>query len=460
MYNLDFNTPANLHFTGIGGISMSALAEIMISRGFTVTGSDSHESKITDHLESLGAKIFYNQVAGNISSDIDVLIYTAAIKQDNPELVKAKELGIPLLTRAEFLGQIMLNYPMAIGVSGTHGKTTTTSMLSQIMLEGNTDPTILVGGIMPAIHGNTRVGHSDKLITEACEYTNSFLSFKPNMAIILNVAADHLDFFKDLDDIRHSFRKFAELVPNDGFLVINSDIDNLEYFTDGLKCKVITVGSDPAKSDYSATNIEFDQFAKGSYDLVVNGEKSFHVALNVTGEHNISNSLAAIAAAHAMGISDENIKAGLTQYGGTDRRFQYKGKVGDVTIIDDYAHHPDEITATIKTAKHYPHKKMWVVFQPHTYSRTKSLLPEFGKALKEADAVVLADIYAAREKDTLGVSSLDVKKEIEKYGTEVHYYPSFSEIENFLLESCSPGDLLITMGAGDVVKIGEHLLGK
>ena len=460
MYNLDFNTPANLHFTGIGGISMSALAEIMISRGFTVTGSDSHESKITDHLESLGAKIFYNQVAGNISSDIDVLIYTAAIKQDNPELVKAKELGIPLLTRAEFLGQIMLNYPMAIGVSGTHGKTTTTSMLSQIMLEANTDPTILVGGIMPAIHGNTRVGHSDKLITEACEYTNSFLSFKPNMAIILNVAADHLDFFKDLDDIRHSFRKFAELVPNDGFLVINSDIDNLEYFTDGLKCKVITVGSDPAKSDYSATNIEFDQFAKGSYDLVVNGEKSFHVALNVTGEHNIYNSLAAIAAAHAMGISDENIKAGLTQYGGTDRRFQYKGKVGDVTIIDDYAHHPDEITATIKTAKHYPHKKMWVVFQPHTYSRTKSLLPEFGKALKEADAVVLADIYAAREKDTLGVSSLDVKKEIEKYGTEVHYYPSFSEIENFLLESCSPGDLLITMGAGDVVKIGEHLLGK
>ena len=460
MYNLDFNTPANLHFTGIGGISMSALAEIMISRGFTVTGSDSHESKITDHLESLGAKIFYNQVAGNISSDIDVLIYTAAIKQDNPELVKAKELGIPLLTRAEFLGQIMLNYPMAIGVSGTHGKTTTTSMLSQIMLEGNTDPTILVGGIMPAIHGNTRVGHSDKLITEACEYTNSFLSFKPNMAIILNVAADHLDFFKDLDDIRHSFRKFAELVPDDGFLVINSDIDNLEYFTDGLKCKVITVGSDPAKSDYSATNIEFDQFAKGSYDLVVNGEKSFHVALNVTGEHNIYNSLAAIAAAHAMGISDENIKAGLTQYGGTDRRFQYKGKVGDVTIIDDYAHHPDEITATIKTAKHYPHKKMWVVFQPHTDSRTKSLLPEFGKALKEADAVVLADIYAAREKDTLGVSSLDVKKEIEKYGTEVHYYPSFSEIENFLLESCSPGDLLITMGAGDVVKIGEHLLGK
>ena len=460
MYNLDFNTPANLHFTGIGGISMSALAEIMISRGFTVTGSDSHESKITDHLESLGAKIFYNQVAGNISSNIDVLIYTAAIKQDNPELVKAKELGIPLLTRAEFLGQIMLNYPMAIGVSGTHGKTTTTSMLSQIMLEGNTDPTILVGGIMPAIHGNTRVGHSDKLITEACEYTNSFLSFKPNMAIILNVAADHLDFFKDLDDIRHSFRKFAELVPDDGFLVINSDIDNLEYFTDGLKCKVITVGSDPAKSDYSAANIEFDQFAKGSYDLVVNGEKSFHVALNVTGEHNIYNSLAAIAAAHAMGISDENIKAGLTQYGGTDRRFQYKGKVGDVTIIDDYAHHPTEIEATLNAAHNYPHNKVWCVFQPHTYTRTKALLPEFAKALTLADHVVVADIYAARETDDLGISSADLQKRIQELGTPCEYFPTFDEIENFLLSNCQEGDLLITMGAGDVVTIGEQLLGK
>lgn len=459
MYNLDFDVPSKLHFTGIGGISMSALAEIMLSRGFTVTGSDMQESEITDHLESLGAKVFYRQTADNISADIDVLIYTAAVKQDNPELAKAKELGIPLLTRAEFLGQIMLNYPMAIGVSGTHGKTTTTSMLSQIMLEANTDPTILVGGIMPAIKGNTRVGHSDKLITEACEYTNSFLSFKPNMAIILNVAADHLDFFKDLDDIRHSFRKYAELVPEDGCLIINSDIDDLDYFTRGLKCKVITVGSDPEKSMYSPQNIQYDEFAKGSYDLLINGEKSFHVTLNVTGEHNIYNSLASIAASKFMGIRDENIISGLMAYGGTDRRFQYKGKISDVTIIDDYAHHPDEITATIKTAKHYPHKKLWVVFQPHTYTRTKSLLPEFATALKAADTVVLADIYAAREKNTIGISSKDLLNEIKKLDGNAFYFPSFSEIENFLLENCSPGDLLITMGAGDVVKIGEHLLG-
>lgn len=459
MYNLDFDAPSKLHFTGIGGISMSALAEIMLSRGFTVTGSDMRESDITDHLESLGAKVFYKQTADNISADIDVLIYTAAVKQDNPELVKAKELGIPLLSRAEFLGQIMLNYPMAIGVSGTHGKTTTTSMLSQIMLEAETDPTILVGGIMPAIKGNTRIGHSDKLITEACEYTNSFLSFKPNMAIILNVAADHLDFFKNLNDIRHSFRKYAELVPEDGCLIINSDIDHLNYFTDGLKCKVITVGSDPSKSMYSPANIQYDEFAKGSYDLLINGKESFHVTLNVTGEHNIYNSLACIAASQFMGIDDKNIISGLMAYGGTDRRFQYKGKISDVTIIDDYAHHPDEITATIKTAKHYPHKKMWVIFQPHTYTRTKSLLSEFADALKEADTVILADIYAAREKNTIGISSKDLLNEIKKRKGDAYYFPSFNEIENFLLENCAPGDLLITMGAGDVVKIGDHLLG-
>lgn len=460
MYKLDFNTPAKIHFTGIGGISMSALAEIMLSRGFTVTGSDTKESDITKHLESLGAIIYYGQKKENISGDTEVLIYTAAVKADNPELVAASDKNIPILTRAEFLGQIMKNYPVAIGVSGTHGKTTTTSMLSQIMLEAGTDPTILVGGIMPAIKGNTRVGHSDKMITEACEYTNSFLSFSPTIGIILNVAADHLDFFKDLDDIRHSFRKYAELIPENGALIINSDIDNVTYFTDGLKCNVITVGSNPEKSMYSAANISYDEFARGSYDLVVNGEIKCRITLKVTGEHNIYNSLASIAAAHYMGIDDNSILAGLQQYGGTDRRFQYKGKIGNVTIIDDYAHHPDEIRATIKTAKHYPHKKMWVVFQPHTYTRTKALLPEFAKALSDADTVILADIYAAREKNTLGISSKDIMNQIKELETETYYFPSFNEIENFLLENCSSGDLLITMGAGDVVKIGDHLLGE
>ena len=438
---------------------MSGLAEIMISRGFVVTGSDSRKSEITDHLESIGATVYFGQRPENVSSDTKVLIYTAAVKEDNPELMAAKELGIPLLTRAEFLGQIMKNYSVAIGVSGTHGKTTTTSMLSQIMLEADTDPTILVGGIMPTIKGNTRVGHSDNMITEACEYTNSFLSFAPTIGIILNIAADHLDFFKDLDDIRNSFKKYAELLPENGALVINGDIENLDEIVGDLKCKVITFGKEPESNNYSATNITFDEFARGSYDLTVDGKVKAHIKLNVTGEHNIYNSLSAIAAAHFMGIADEHITAGLEQYHGTDRRFQYKGKLGNVTVIDDYAHHPDEISATIKTATRYPHDKMWVVFQPHTYTRTKALLNEFAQALSKADAVVLTDIYAAREKNTLGISSKNLSDKLKDLGCETYYFPSFDEIENFLLKNCSSNDLLITMGAGDVVKIGEHLLG-
>ena len=460
MYELDFNTPAKIHFTGIGGISMSGLAEIMLSKGFTVTGSDSRESEITKHLESLGATIYYGQKASNVAADTEVLIYTAAVKADNPELVAATEMNIPLLTRAEFLGQIMKNYHTAIGVSGTHGKTTTTSMLSQIMLEANTDPTILVGGIMPAINGNTRIGHSDNMITEACEYTNSFLSFAPTIGIILNVAADHLDFFKDLDDIRHSFRRYAELIPEGGALVINSDIDNLDYFTEGLKCNVITVGSDPEKSMYSAANITYDEFARGSYDLVVNGETKTHIVLKVTGEHNIYNSLASIAVAHFMGIDDNSIIAGLQQYGGTDRRFQYKGKVNGVTIIDDYAHHPTEIRATLTAAQKYPHDRLVLCFQPHTYSRTKAFLNDFADVLSMADVVVLADIYAAREQNTYGISSKDILDLLLEKGVNAHYFPSFEEIEKFLSENCVNGDLLITMGAGNVVEIGEDLLKK
>ena len=459
MYELDFNTPAKIHFTGIGGISMSGLAEIMLSKGFTVTGSDSRESKITKHLESLGATIYYGQKASNVAADTEVLIYTAAVKADNPELVAATQMNIPLLTRAEFLGQIMKNYHTAIGVSGTHGKTTTTSMLSQIMLEANTDPTILVGGIMPAINGNTRIGHSDNMITEACEYTNSFLSLHLLLELFLMWLQTTLISSRTLMTLDIVLEDMQNLFLKTVHLLLIAILITLTILLKGLSATLLTVGSDPEKSMYSAANITYDEFARGSYDLVVNGETKTHIVLKVTGEHNIYNSLASIAAAHFMGIDDNSIIAGLQQYGGTDRRFQYKGKLGDITVIDDYAHHPDEIRATIKTAKHYPHKKMWVVFQPHTYTRTKALLPEFCKALSEADAVVLADIYAAREKDTLGISSKDVMKGIKKLGTEAYYFPSFSEIENFLLENCSTGDLLITMGAGDVVKIGEHLLG-
>lgn len=460
MYELDFTNPVKLHFTGIGGISMSALAEIMLSKNFTISGSDNSESAITNHLKSLGADIHIGQVASNITPDIDVLIYTAAVKQDNPELVAAKEYGIPLLTRAEFLGQMMKNYNVAIGVAGTHGKTTTTSLLSQIMISTELDPTILVGGIMPTIGGNTRIGKSDKMITEACEYTNSFLSFHPSIGIILNIAEDHLDFFKDLDDIRHSFREYAKLIPQDGALIINGDIENLDYIIDGLDCTVITFGTDSVSNNYSAANITFDDFARPSFDLVYNKETITTITLGVTGIHNVYNSLAAIAAAHFMGLDFDSIATGIAQSKGADRRFQYKGKIHGITVIDDYAHHPDEIKATLSTAKKYPHNKTWCVFQPHTYTRTKALLNEFAEVLCTTDNVVLADIYAAREKDTLGISSKDLMNKINELGGNACHFSSFDEIENFLLEKCINDDLVITMGAGDVYKIGEKLIGE
>ncbi|MEY8356515.1 UDP-N-acetylmuramate--L-alanine ligase [Lachnospiraceae bacterium 54-53] len=458
MYQIDFHKPEAVHFIGIGGISMSGLAEILIDEGFTITGSDSQKSDLTRHLEAKGAKIAYGQSAGNITEGIDVVVYTAAVHSDNPEFIEAVEKQLPILTRAELLGQMMKNYRNSIAVSGTHGKTTTTSMITEILLAGDKDPTISVGGILNSIGGNIRVGGPELFVTEACEYTNSFLSFFPTMEVILNVEADHLDFFKDIKDIRHSFRLFAEKLPKDGLLVINNDIESREYITDGLPCRVITFGKKPG-SGYQAHGIRFDELARATYDLKVDGETVDTVTLGVPGEHNVYNSLAAAAIGTELGISMEMIKKGLKRFTGTNRRFEKKGELSGVTIIDDYAHHPQEIRATLETAKHYPHKKLWVVFQSHTYTRTKAFLDEFADALSLADEVILADIYAARETDNLGISSRDIADRIEKKGVKAHYIPSFDEIETFILENCIHGDLLITMGAGDIVKVGEKLLG-
>lgn len=460
MYHIDFNHPNHVHFIGIGGISMSGLAEILLERGFTVSGSDAHESELTDKLEANGAKVFYGQRPENIIEGIDVVVYTAAVHPDNPEFMAAEQKGLPILTRAELLGQIMRNYGQSIAVSGTHGKTTTTSMLSEILMDAKEDPTISVGGMLDAIGGNIRVGSADLFVTEACEYTNSFLSFFPTMGIILNIEADHLDFFKDIDDIRHSFRRFAKLLPESGTLIINSDIRNYEEIYEGLSCKVITVGSDVKKSHYSAANITFDHTACPTYDLLVDGKKTDTITLGVPGVHNVYNSLAAIAAARELGIGNEQIKAGLAAFTGTHRRFEKKGELDGVTIIDDYAHHPQEIEATLSTAMNYPHREVWCVFQPHTYTRTKALMEDFAKALSKADHVVLADIYAARETDNLGISSKTLADKISALGTDTWYFPSFEEIEKFLLKKCVNGDLLITMGAGDIVKVGEKLLNR
>ena len=440
---------------------MSGLAEILLEEGFTVTGSDSHETGLTDHLTDRGARVYYGQRAANIEKEpgIDVVVYTAAIHEDNPEFMAVKEKGIPMLSRAELLGEMMRNYKQAVAVSGTHGKTTTTSMITDILLAGNLDPTISVGGILQDIGGNIRVGSPDLFVTEACEYTNSFLSFHPTMEVILNIEEDHLDFFKDIQDIRHSFRLFAEKLPAKGLLVINSGSDSVEEITKGLGCRVVTFGKD-SSSTYTAKDITYDGFGRPSYDLVIQGEVVNRIALGVTGEHNVYNSLAAIAVAMELGAGFDAVMAGLKKFTGTDRRFEKKGEIGGVTIIDDYAHHPQEIKATLSAAKNYPHRKLWCVFQPHTYTRTKAFLDQFAQTLSAADEVILADIYAARETDTLGVSSLDIVERIERLGTKAHYIPSFDDIETFILENCINGDVLITMGAGDIVKVGEKLLGR
>lgn len=459
MYQIDFHKPIRIYFIGIGGISMSGLAEILLSEGFTVSGSDRAPSDLTRMLEDRGVNVFYGQKKENLAKDIDLVVYTAAIKSDNPELLAAHKLNIPMLTRAELLGQMMKNYETPVAVSGTHGKTTTTSMISQILLSAEADPTLSIGGIYRPIGGNIRVGASELFVTEACEYTNSFLSFFPKIGIILNIEEDHLDFFKDLADIRNSFHRFAQLLPADGTLIINGDIERCEELTEGLSCKVITYGLSSG-SDYSASQVTYDESGFPSFILSrqSGGERKF--SLRVHGDHNILNALAAIALADLLGLSDEVIHAGLAAFTGTDRRFEYKGQVNGVNIIDDYAHHPTEIRATLSAAAQYPHRRLWCVFQPHTYTRTKAFLEEFASALSLADEIILADIYAAREKDTLGISSETLQEKIRSLGHSCHYFPTFEAIENYLLKNCTKDDLLITMGAGDVVKVGENLLQK
>ena len=457
MYQINFNEPIHIHFIGIGGISMSGLAKLLKSRGFTISGSDAKPSALTAHLEQMGAKVFYGQCAENISADYHCVVYTAAIHPDNPEYARCVELGLPMLSRAELLGQIMRNYKTSIAVSGTHGKTTTTSMFSSVLLAADTDPTISVGGILEAIGGNIRVGKSETFITEACEYTNSFLSFYPTLSIILNIEEDHMDFFKDLDDIMNSFRLFAEKLPENGTLIINKEIKDYEKITEGLNCKVITYGMD-ASCTYHAENVFFNKQGYGEFDVMHHSLNLGHIVLSVPGQHNVSNALAVIAAARKLGISMECIQEGLSGFRGANRRFQHKGVLNGVTIIDDYAHHPTEIRTTLEACKNYPHRETWCIFQPHTYTRTKAFFHEFAESLSLADHVVLADIYAARETDTLGMSSELLGAEIAKLGTDCHYFPTFGEIEEFLKAHCIHGDLLITMGAGDVVNIGENLL--
>ncbi len=458
MVKIDFSTPCSVYFIGIGGISMSGLAEVLADRGFAVSGSDRAPSPVTENLERRGIQINYGQRAENITGAIDLVVYTAAIHPDNPEYAESVRLSIPMMSRADLLGEIMAMYPDSVAISGTHGKTTTTSMISEILLAAGKDPTLSIGGMLNSIGGNIRIGRSGLFVTEACEYTNSFLSLTPKTALILDIDADHLDFFKDLADIRRSFRIFAEKIPADGTLIISSDIDNLEEITGSLPCRIVTFGSDPAKSDYFASDITYNSGACGSFTLN-SPDRSTRISLAVPGAHNILNALAAAAAADVLGIAREDTARGLLAFGGTHRRFEYRGEFNGVTVIDDYAHHPTEIRATLTAASKLDHGRLFCAFQSHTYSRTAALLDDFAKALSLADMVLVAPIYAARETDTLGMSAELLAEKINAAGGHAAAFPDFVSIENFVKENCAKNDLLITMGAGNIDTIAKDLAG-
>lgn len=461
MKYIDFARPGRVHFIGIGGISMSGFAELLLNKGFKVSGSDAHKSKITERLETLGINIVYSNVAENIPAECDVVVYTAAVHPDNPELMEAKRRNIPCLDRAEMVGDIMLHYKRNISIAGTHGKTTTTSMMSLVLLAAGLDPTISVGGVLDAIGGNVRDGSLNNMVIESCEYTDSFLKFHPTHAIITNIEAEHLDYFKNLETERDSYRKFTELLPADGLLVIGKEIPDYEALFKTVKCPVITYSNHDTSADYYASDISYNEYDCAEFTLMHKGESLFKVKLNVPGEHNVANATGVCAMALNCGIDASDIVKGLDTFTGTERRFEKKGVFGGVTVIDDYAHHPTEMEATLHAAQKYPHKTLWCVFQPHTFSRTITFREEICKALSLSDKIILVDIYAAREQDTGVISSRMLADDIKsKYGKDVYYFLSFDEVEKFLLINCVSGDLLITMGAGNVVKIGEDLLGQ
>ncbi len=450
----DYMVPGKrAHLIGIGGVSMSPLAEVLHHNGITVHGSDMRESEAVQHLRSLGIDIKIGHYSANVE-DCDYIIRTAAVHDDNPEIMAAHKKGLPVFERAQAWGAIMQQYKNAICISGTHGKTTTTSMMTYITMAASLDPTIMVGGTLPLLGSGYRVGHGDTIVLESCEYCNSFLSFFPTVAVILNVEADHLDFFKDLADVEHSFHKFAELVPACGSIVVNADDIGAMDSVKGLAHPITTFGLEHA-ADYTAANITFvNGFPE--FDIMVHGQLYCHAALQVPGQHNILNALAAAAAADALGLSGDAVSRGLSAFTGAGRRFEHKGNYNGAEVYDDYAHHPSELHALLNTAKTLGYKRVICAFQPHTYSRTKALFREFVQELKIPDISILMEIFAARETDTLGISSKDLADAIPG----AIYCKTLDDVTKTFRAIAQEGDLILTVGAGDIYLAGEKLLVK
>lgn len=466
---VDLKKPLRIHFIGIGGISMSGLAEILMERGFLVSGSDRAPSPLTEHLSEKGALIFYPQSAENVRDrDIDLVVYTAAIHPDNPEFAECEARGLRMISRADLLGSIMADYENSIAIAGTHGKTTTTSMITEVLLQDKENlPTVTVGAVDPSIGSNVFVGNSDRFVAEACEYSNSFLSFFPKVAVVLNVEAEHLDFFKTLENVRLGFSDFIGNVKPGGTVVISADIEDYQELVASLESDrdVITFSLDESKSpDVTARDITYGENGCPSFIPVYKGDELPRVTLSVPGEHNVSNALSCIAAVKAIcadsddiSLSDEMIIKGLSSFKGANRRFEMRGHYKGAVVIDDYAHHPTEMRATFSAAQRVDHKRLIVVFQPHTYTRTRDFFQDFVEVLSVPDIVVLAPVYSAREKDVYGIHSTDIRDELKKKGKNVYAFDTFDEIKKFLSETLMNGDLLITMGAGDIVKIADDI---
>ncbi len=438
-----------VHLCGIGGVSMSPLAEVLHSMGLDVHGSDMQESRAVEHLRSLGINVNIGHSAKSVG-DAQFLIRTAAVHDDNPEILAARAAGLPVFERAEAWGAIMRSYRNAVCIAGTHGKTTTTSMTTHVFMAAEADPTVMIGGTLPLLHSGYRVGRGETIILESCEYFNSFLHFFPTIAVVLNVEADHLDFFKDLADIQHSFRRFAQLAPSDGHVVANADDANTMEALKDIPCFTFGIRSE---ADCRAEHIVFTN-GLPSFDVVVRGEHYAHVALQVGGQHNILNALAAASSAYLLGLPGSAVEKGLATFTGAGRRFEYKGEYNGAKIYDDYAHHPAELHALLAMAKNLGYKRVICAFQPHTYTRTKALFNEFVQELKQADQVILAEIYAAREKNTIGISSADLAKEIPG----AVFCTSLPEVSDTLRSFAQEGDLILTVGAGDIYAAGEKLL--
>ncbi len=440
------------HLIGVGGVSMSSLAEVLQDMGIIITGSDMNENQNVRGVRAHGIEVFIGHRAENVGDDVEFVVRTAAVHDDNPEIIAARERGIPVFERTQAWGAISKGYNNALCISGTHGKTTTTSMCTHILMAADKDPTVMIGGTLPLLNAGHRVGRGNTIVMEACEYYNSFLSFHPTVAVILNIEEDHLDFFKDLADIKNSFREFALRTPEDGCVVVNADDANSMDAVKGIDRKVITFGLTP-EADVYAENVRYVG-ANSEFDIMYKGRLFTDVTLHVPGVHNVKNALAATAACICLGVRPLAVKYGLAGFNGAGRRFEFKGKFNGAEIYDDYAHHPGELKALLDTVETLNYQRTILAFQPHTYSRTAALFDDFVEQLKRPDVLMLAEIFAAREKNTIGISSADLADKIENS----FYFPTFDELEAALRVSARPGDIILTVGAGDIYKVGERLV--